>query len=156
MQENNSTQLSGTVESVTFHNEDSGFTVLELNTGDDLVTVVGVMAEVCPGEELRLTGGWVNHANYGPQFKAEACERTLPTSTSAIYRYLASGAVKGIGMATARRLVDAFGENTLKIMENEPKRMAEIRGISEAKAIKISEEFKKMFGVREVMLFRGE
>ncbi len=156
MQENNSIQLSGTVESVTFHNEDSGFTVLELNTGDDLVTVVGVMAEVCPGEELRLTGGWVNHANYGPQFKAEACERTLPTSTSAIYRYLASGAVKGIGMATARRLVDAFGENTLKIMENEPKRMAEIRGISEAKAMKISEEFKKMFGVREVMLFLGE
>ncbi|MBQ9082870.1 MAG: ATP-dependent RecD-like DNA helicase [Clostridia bacterium] len=156
MQENNSTQLSGTVESVTFHNEDSGFTVLELNTGDDLVTVVGVMAEVCPGEELRLTGGWVNHASYGPQFKAEACERALPTSTAAIYRYLASGAVKGIGMATARRLVDAFGENTLKIMENEPKRMAEIRGISEAKAIKISEEFKKMFGVREVMLFLGE
>ncbi len=156
MQENNSTQLSGTVEAVTFHNEDSGFTVLELNTGDELVTVVGVMAEVCPGEELRLTGSWSNHANYGPQFKAEACERTLPTSTAAIYRYLASGAVKGIGMATARRLVDAFGENTLKIMENEPKRMAEIRGISEAKALKISEEFKKMFGVREVMLFLGE
>jgi exodeoxyribonuclease V alpha subunit len=156
MQENNSTQLNGTVESVTFHNEDSGFTVLELNTGDELVTVVGVMAEVCPGEELRLTGSWGNHANYGPQFKAEACERTLPTSTAAIYRYLASGAVKGIGMATARRLVDAFGENTLKIMENEPKRMAEIRGISEAKALRISEEFKKMFGVREVMLFLGE
>lgn len=156
MQEKEQQQLNGTVESVTFHNEDSGFTVLELNTGTELVTVVGVMADICAGEQLRVTGAWVNHANYGPQFRADACERTLPTSAAAIYRYLASGAVKGVGMATARRLVDAFGEQTLQVMENEPMRMTEIRGITENKALRISTEFKKMFGVREVMLFLGE
>lgn len=156
MQEKDQTQLNGVVESVTFHNEDTGFTVLELNTGDELVTVVGVMADICAGEQLRITGGWANHTSYGPQFRAEACERTLPTSAASIFRYLASGAVKGVGMATARKLVDAFGEKTLEIMENEPLRMCEIRGITERKALRISEEFKKMFGVREVMLFLGE
>lgn len=149
-------QLTGTVESVTFHNENSGFTVLEMRTDQELVTVVGTMADVAPGEQLRVTGSWNMHTNYGLQFHADACERTLPTSTAAIYRYLSSGAVKGIGAATARRMVDAFGEKTLDIIENEPKRLSEIRGISEAKAQRISEEFKRMFGVREVMLFLGE
>ncbi len=156
MQENERLELSGTVESVTFHNESNGFTVLELNTGSDLVTAVSVMGDVRAGEQLRLIGAWETHSSYGPQFHAEACEQVLPTSAAAIYRYLSSGAVKGIGMATARRLVDAFGDQTLRVIEKEPQRMCVIRGISEAKALRISEEFKKMFGVREVMLFLGE
>ncbi len=156
MQDDQQIQLNGTVESVTYHNENSGFTVLELSTDTELVTVVGAMADVAPGEQLRVTGSWTVHASYGQQFHADACERVLPTSAAAIYRYLSSGAVKGIGAATARRMVDAFGEKTLEVIEHEPQRLATLRGISEAKALKISEEFKQMFGVREVMLFLGE
>ena len=80
MQDDQQIQLNGTVESVTYHNENSGFTVLELSTDTELVTVVGAMADVAPGEQLRVTGSWTVHASYGQQFHADACERVLPTS----------------------------------------------------------------------------
>lgn len=94
--------LTGTVERVVFRNEENGWTVLELEAEDELHKVVGVLPSVNVGERLRLLGAWVEHASFGHQFRAEHCESQLPTNATAILRYLSSGAVKGIGSATAR------------------------------------------------------
>lgn len=149
-------EISGTVESVTFRNEESGFTVFELNTGREMVTVVGVLAAVMPGEQLRVSGGWTVHATFGQQFRAEMVEHIRPKTSSAIFRFLASGAIKGVGAVTAKHLVNRFGDQTLEIIENEPERLCELKGITPMRAQRICAEFKKMFGVREVMLFLGE
>ena len=146
-------RLVGSVERVTFHNAQNGFTVLELRTPGETVTVVGVMPQVAAGEELEVMGRYDFHDTYGPQFKAELCERAMPSTAAAILRYLTSGAIKGIGPATARRLVDRFGADTLRILEKEPERLREIKSISADKARKLSEEYGRQFGVREVMLF---
>ncbi len=133
-------ELSGSVEQIIFRNDKNGYTVLELSVEGELVTAVGSMPWVNEGESVRLLGRWKNHPNFGTQFQAEACERTLPASAEAILRYLSSGAIKGIGPSTAAKLVDAFGEKTLEVMEKEPERMCSIKGITQAKAQKIAEE----------------
>ena len=144
--------LTGTVERVVFRNEENGWTVLELEAEDELHKVVGVLPSVNVGERLRLLGAWVEHASFGHQFRAEHCESQLPTNAAAILRYLSSGAVKGVGSATAVRIVEKFGEETLNILEQDPLRLAEIRGISRDKAKKIGEDFASQFGLREVMM----
>ncbi len=145
-------QLTGTVEHIVFCNEDNGWTVLELDTGTTLETVVGVLPQVQAGETLRLQGAWTEHPSFGRQFKATACESTLPTDATAILRYLASGAVKGIGPATAARIVDRFGADSLRILEEEPQELAKIKGISLAKAQEMGRSFCSQFGLREVVM----
>lgn len=152
MEENRLEELSGSVERVVFRNAENGWTVLELEAGEELHKVVGVMPAVGVGERLRLMGKWVEHPSFGRQFRAEQAEQHLPAGADAILRYLSSGAVKGIGVATAMRIVDAFGDDTLRIMEEEPGRLAEIKGITAAKAKAIGEAFAGQFGLREVML----
>ncbi|MBQ8683050.1 MAG: ATP-dependent RecD-like DNA helicase [Clostridia bacterium] len=147
-----SEQLVGTVEHIVFCNEDNGWTVLELDTGTTLETVVGVLPQVQAGETLRLQGEWTEHPSFGRQFKASACESTLPTDATAILRYLASGAVKGIGPATAARIVDKFGADSLRILEEEPQELAQIKGISLSKAMEMGRSFASQFGLREVVM----
>lgn len=146
-------EMTGSVEQVVFRNESNGYAVVELNNGEELVTVVGTMPFVSVGEELHVVGGWVNSANYGTQFRAEGVERSRPSTAAAILKYLSSGAVKGIGPVFAQKIVDAFGENALRVMEEEPLRLREIRGITKSKAEKIGAEFKKMSGIREIMVY---
>ncbi len=145
--------LEGSVEEIIFHNEDTGFTVMELEAGDTLVTVVGEAMGIQPGEELRLTGSYVSHPTYGTQFKAAVIERTVPATANAIFKYLAGGAIRGVGPALARRIVDAFGDETLSVIEREPQRLSEVRGITAKKAQDIAEEYARIFGIRAVMLF---
>lgn len=145
-------KLEGTVEHIVFTSEETGFTVLDLDADDELITVVGTLPAIAPGEEVTLTGTFGSHPTYGHQFRAELCERTLPATASAIYKYLASGAIKGIGPRIARRIVDAFGDEALEIIEKEPERLAEIHGISANGAMDIHEEYKKIFGIRSIML----
>ena len=146
-------KLLGTVEHVVYASEETGYTVLELDNEGEMVTVVGTLPSVAPGEELILTGRFTVHATYGQQFKAELCERTLPATAGAIRKYLASGAIKGIGPKTAIRIVDRFGDQALEIIEKEPLQLAYISGISRKKALEISEEYKHIFGIRSVMMF---
>ena len=113
-------QISGSVDHIIFRSDQTGFTVLELNTGEELVCVVGEFSGVEAGEELQLTGYYTTHPTYGYQFKAEAYERSLPATANAIYKYLSAKTIKGIGPATARRIVDEFGDETLKVIENSP------------------------------------
>ena len=152
MQEHEKIRISGVVNHVTFTNKENGFTVLELESGDELVTAVGVMPELNAGELLELSGYWDFHASFGRQFKVEMCERRMPASAGDILRYLSSGGVKGIGPKTAVKVVEKFGEETFEVLENEPERLAQIKGISLEKAKEISADFKKQFAVREIMI----
>lgn len=144
-------KISGTVEDVTYHNEESGFTVLLVDVDGDPVTVVGEVPEIAEGEEITATGNYKVHGTYGVQFRAELIERTLPATAGAIRKYLSSGAVKGLGPALAGRIVARFGDDTLTIIEKEPERLTEVRGISAEKARKIGEEYQRQFGIRSVM-----
>ncbi|MEG1436481.1 MAG: ATP-dependent RecD-like DNA helicase [Oscillospiraceae bacterium] len=145
--------LFGMAENIVFRKADTGFTVLDLSTPDgELVTVVGILPEIAPGEELNLQGHWGNHASFGRQFKAELCERSMPATEAQILKYLSGGTVRGIGPATAIKIVEKFGEDTFDIIENHPEQLSKIRGISMQKAEKIREEFKNQFAMRETII----
>ncbi|MEG1613964.1 MAG: ATP-dependent RecD-like DNA helicase [Oscillospiraceae bacterium] len=145
--------LFGMAENIVFRKADTGFTVLDLSTPDgELVTVVGILPEIAPGEELNLQGHWGNHASFGRQFKAELCERSMPATEAQILKYLSGGTVRGIGPATAVKIVEKFGEDTFDIIENHPEQLSKIRGISMQKAEKIREEFKNQFAMRETII----
>ena len=133
--------LSGTVERVVFRNPENGWTVLDLDAGETLEKVVGTFADVHVGEELIMQGDWVEHPKFGRQFRMENHSSRLPTDTLAILRYLSSGAIRGIGPATAARVIDKFGDDALQILEEEPIRLSEVRGITREKAKKLGEEF---------------
>ena len=132
--------VEGTVASLIFQNEENGYTILRLERGGEELTLVGEMPGVSPGEYLSVQGRWVRHATYGAQFKAEIVERRLPQSLKEVFHYLASGAVKGVGKATARRLVEEFGEDALRVMEEEPEKLASIKGITPKRARQIRSE----------------
>ena len=149
-------EMSGTVERVIFRNEKNQYTVLELNNSEELVTVVGTLPFVSAGEELKVIGVWSNHPSFGPQFKAEVCERSRPATAAAILQYLSSGAVKGIGAATAARIVETFGENSLEVIEKEPERLAQVKGVTKSKAKRISEDFQQANGIKDVMARLGK
>ena len=144
-------EMTGSVEDIVFRNEKNGYTILELNNGQELVTVVGSLPWVSVGEVLHVMGKWTKHPTFGMQFKAEGFERFKPETTDALLKYLSSGAVKGIGPAMAAKIVAAFGENTLRVLEQEPERLTVIKGITKAKALKLSEEFRQSHGVRDAM-----
>ncbi|MBQ5311166.1 MAG: ATP-dependent RecD-like DNA helicase, partial [Oscillospiraceae bacterium] len=145
--------IEGTVDTVLFCNEENGYIVLDLDTGSDYVTAVGELGVIEEGEELRLTGEYVSHPKFGDQFKAVTCERKLPATESAILKYLSSGTVKGIGPSLAKKMVDRFGRETLSVIENEPEKLAEIKGVSASKAEDICQEFRRIHGVRSLMIF---
>ena len=146
--------LQGTIAAVVYQNYDNGYAVLRLKCSDaQTVTVVGTVPMPAVGEGLMVTGRWTSHSSYGRQFEAEFLERVLPRSSVEILQYLSSRIIKGIGPRTAARIVDKFGDRTLDIMEREPHRLAEVTGISAAKARAIGEEFKIRVGMRQLMEF---
>ncbi len=151
--EPNSLHLEGTVEHIFFHNPENGYTVLELDAGGYPVTVVGEIGGAEEGEQLLLDGAYTNHPRFGTQFLAQYCERKLPADAVNIQRYLTSGAIKGIGPSLARKIVGLFGDKTLEIMEKEPTRLLEVRGISPKKCENIAAEVKEIFSLRTLMEF---
>lgn len=145
--------LQGTIGAVVFQNYDNGYAVLRLRCGGDTVTVVGTIPMPAVGERLMVTGHWASHSSYGRQFEAEFLERLLPQTATEILQYLSGRVVKGIGPRTAARIVERFGDRTLEIMEREPERLAEVSGISAARARAIGEEFRQRVGMRQLMEF---
>lgn len=150
--QNNEEELSGVVENLVFHNETNGFSVLEINVQGELITCVGVMADAAPGEDVVLNGKWDSHSVFGRQFKFSSCVRSLPDTTSKLYRYLASGAVKGIGPKTALRIIERFGDDTMEVLESKPDLLAAVKGISKQRALAISEAFNQQYAMRKVMI----
>lgn len=136
-------KLKGTVTDITFHNDVNGYTVFAIDTGEEEITVVGVTPDLKMGDKVELIGDYVYHSVYGRQFKAEFCNALMPETVEDLYHYLASGVIKGIRESTALKIVDKFGEKTFDILEKEPLRLAEIKGISQEKAKKIGIEYRK-------------
>ena len=154
MEEKTELQLvEGTVSAIIYQNEENGYTILRLDVKEEELTAVGTMPGVSPGEYLSLRGRWVRHPTYGSQFKAETVERRLPQNLKEIHHYLASGAVKGVGKTTARLLIEAFGDEVLNVIEEDPERMTKIRGMSLKRARQISGAFRQQMGMRRLMEF---
>lgn len=122
--------IEGTVEDIRFRNEQNGYTVLSVGCDDDLITAVGVFSDISVGETVKLQGEWTYHTTFGRQFKVEAFERNMPATTEQLYNYLAAGAIKGIGRATAERIVDMFGEKAFDYLESNPEMLSKVKGIS--------------------------
>lgn len=146
--------ITGVVEEIIFHNDDNGYTVFVLNSEDnDEIVLTGYTVNLSEGERISAQGDWVVHPDYGEQFKVEYYKTLLPTKAQDILRYLSSGVVHGVRLATAKKLVDAFGEETLNIMLEEPLRLAEIKGISPKKAVKIGDSFKEIQAMQGIVTF---
>ena len=146
-------QLEGVVSAIIYQNEENGYTILRLDVREEEITVVGAMPGVSPGEYLTVKGRWVRHATYGQQFRADVVERKLPEGIKEIFHYLASGAIKGVGKATARQLIEEFGEDVLNVIEEHPEELAKLRGVSPKRARQISEAFRNQMGMRRLMEF---
>ena len=146
--------LYGTVAAIVFQNQENGYTVLRLRSQDgEMVTVVGSIPMTVVGERLSIAGRWISHATYGRQFEADLLERLMPETKDEILSYLSSRAVKGVGEKTAARIVMAFGDRSLEVIENEPETLAQVPGISLSKAREISESFRQQVGMRRLIEF---
>ena len=149
MEDNKSTreEITGTVESVVYRNEQNGYTILEVSTAEKkLVTVVGTMPFVSEGESITVRGGYVTHSEYGRQFKADSFEKRIPEQPDAILKYLSSGVIKGIGPKTAEKIVEMYGADTFEVMSNHPDWLADFKGISSRRALEIGEEIRRQMG----------
>ncbi|MFN2137082.1 MAG: ATP-dependent RecD-like DNA helicase [Candidatus Promineifilaceae bacterium] len=159
-------QISGSVERVTYYNEENGYSVIRLKPDsrgmlpfkyasgrEALITVVGNLPEVNPGEWLRLTGQWATHARHGRQFQVEICEKTRPATVDGIRRYLGSGMIRGIGPVMAERIVNQFGEDTLEVIDHQPERLREVVGIGQKRILSIVKSWEQQRAIKEVMLF---
>jgi len=145
--------VKGYVEHIIYQNEDNGYTVLNLMCGEEELTCVGMFRGLDVGESVELTGDYTEHALYGRQFKAQGYRRVTDEDIPSIQRYLESGAIKGVGKALAARIVRQFGKETFRIMEEEPERLTEVKGISERIAREISAQVEEKKGMREALLF---
>ena len=146
--------LQGTIAAVVYQNYDNGYSVLRLSLDNgQTATVVGTIPLPCMGERLMVTGKWATHSSYGKQFEAEFLERMMPQNASEILTYLSGRVIKGIGPRIAARIVQHFGDDTLRVMEREPERLAEISGISDKRAQEIGKEFRLQVGMRSLLEF---
>jgi len=147
-------KIEGTVERITFRNEENFYTVFKVitDTGDQ-ITCVGTLPQVIVGEELKLSGEWTKHEQYGLQFNVESAIPITPSTIVGIERYLGSGLIKGVGPSTAKKLVDTFGLKTLEIIEKEPHRLMEVEGIGQKKCETIAQAFLAQKDIQDVMVF---
>ena len=151
------TTREGTVQSVIFQNEENGYTVLRLVTEEgELITVVGCIPCAAPGEHLGVSGTWETHPQHGAQLRAEEVERRLPEDAEELISYLGSGICKGLGPATARRLVERFGTETAEVISSQPEKLSLIKGITARRAMEISESFRRHMGLRRLMAFLAQ
>ncbi len=146
-------QLKATVEHIIYANEDNGYTVMDVGLEDDVITACGILPYIGEGDSVILWGRWVHNPKYGRQFKVEQYERDMPADAAAILRYLSARTIKGIGPRLAERIVSAFGDETLDVMENHPDWLADVPGISRKKAMEIAEDFRTKSGIRSAMMF---
>ncbi len=148
--------VEGMVEDIIYTNQANGYTVCDIRCGKEIITAVGYMPFINSGESVKASGKWVSHPDYGDQFKVELYEKVMPKTADAIEKYLSSGIVKGVGPATAARIVAKFGTETLDVINTNPQRLSEIKGISLDKANTIGQVLNEQRGLREVVMFLQE
>lgn len=156
--------LKGSVERITYYAGETGFSVIRLKpvkrhlvppgavNRDGLVTVVGELPEINPGESLKLTGRWMTHPKHGRQFRSESCEQTLPATIEGLRRYLGSGMIRGIGPVMAERIVSKFGAKTLEVIESNPERLREVLGIGARRVQQVAAAWEEQKAIKEVMI----
>ena len=149
-------QLEGTVEDIIYENADNGYTVFEVSGGGVITVVCGVVGELHAGESVICRGRYENHATYGRQFHAQECETDMPKDLEAVYAFLASRSLPYIGAKTADKIIDLFGAEALEVIANDPARLTQVPGISPDKADRIQQEFKRMFGMRELIAYLAQ
>ena len=150
-------RISGSIEHVIYANEENGFAICDMGTEEnELITVTGILPYIAEGDSVTVYGRWVHNPKYGRQFKVESCEKKLPADGASMLRYLASGAIKGIGPKLAQRIVDEFGDESFDVIENHPDWLSTIQGITLKRARAMSEEFKNQTGIRSAMMFFRE
>ena len=146
-------ELEAVMEETIFRNEENGYSVVEMRAGRESITVVGTLPALAAGEQVVLQGGWVEHPQYGKQWKATGCEIKKPTTLLGIERYLGSGLIRGVGPATAKLIVQEFGRSTLDIMSEHPERLIEVPGIGRKRAAQLAQSFQEQYAAREAMVF---
>ncbi|MCL1832507.1 MAG: ATP-dependent RecD-like DNA helicase [Oscillospiraceae bacterium] len=149
-------KISGVVEGVIYKNAENGYIIFEIDNDGHLLTVVGNLGDILPGEKLILTGEYTTNPKYGEQFKADVCERSRPDTPEEIAKYLSSGIFPGVGVKTALQITQKFGEDTLDVIENTPERLREVKGITLDKAASIGAAFRRLCGVNNVLEFLGK
>lgn len=163
---NEQVQISGSVERITYYNEENGYTVLRLNPDrramlpyqyasgrEALITVIGNLPELSPGEWVRFTGYWSSHPKHGRQFNVERCDQSLPATIEGMKRYLGSGLIRGVGKVMAERIVDRFGEQTLEVIEQTPDQLSRVIGIGQKRIEGIKKAWEQQKAIKEVMIF---
>ena len=146
-------EIEGVLSEIIYQNEVNGYTVGVIETEDEQITVVGYLPFIKKGDTLKITGKFVEHKDYGEQFKIETFEKLMPQTLSALEKYLANGNIKGIGPATATKIIEKFGEETIHVLKFEPEKLAQIKGISKDKAVEISESFVENWEVWQIVGF---
>ena len=148
-------ETEGTLERITYYNQENGFTVAKLAVKDDVdvITAVGYFPTLEVGEVLRLKGNWTIHKDYGHQFEVGFYETVVPATVKGIENYLASGVIRGIGAVTAKKIVERFGEKSLEVLSNSPKELLKISGIGDKKLSVITESFEAQQETRGIILF---
>jgi exodeoxyribonuclease V alpha subunit len=149
-------KIKGYVERIVFRNSENGYTVMSVNCEGEEITCVGIFHYIGEGEYAEMEGEYIEHPSYGPQFSVSSYEIIAPEDEISMIRYLGSGAIKGVKMSTATKIVNKFKADTFRIMEEEPERLAEIKGISMKKAMEISEQMEEKRDMRKAMLFLGQ
>jgi len=151
----NNIEITCTVKSVVFHNEENGYTIMqvEVKSRAGAITVLGNLPAVVEGEDIRATGKWVDDKRFGAQFRAEQIIPVAPTSNSGIERFLASGLIDGIGKTYAKRIVKKFGEDTFRVIEQESQKLQQVEGIGKARRLKIKDSWNRQKAVRDIMIF---
>ena len=146
-------ELIGEIEDVIYYNETNSYMIAEFDTEEEQTTIVGYLPFIGKGDSLKVIGNFVEHKKYGRQFKVDTFEKLMPQTVGALEKYLANGNIKGVGEALAKRIVNTFGEDTVNIIKTEPQKLAQIRGISERKAIEIAESFIENWEVWQIVGF---
>lgn len=146
-------ELKGQIEDIIYQNETNSYTVCTLNINDEMTTCVGYLPFITVGDTVKLQGNFVTHQEYGMQFKIEMFEKIMPEDTKSLEKYLAGGAIKGIGPATAKKIIDKFDNDTIHILKFEPEKLAKVSGINRERALAIGEEFNTKWELWQIVSF---
>lgn len=146
-------EIKGQISEIIYQNEINSYTIAEFETEEELTTIVGYLPFINKGDSLKVIGNFINHPEYGRQFKIQTFEKIMPETLEALEKYLAGGIIKGVGPATAKRIVNNFKEETISVLKFEPERLSNIKGITKAKALEISEEFNQKWELWQIVGF---
>ena len=149
-------EIEGVVTDVIYQNEVNSYLIAEFEMEDEITTIVGYLPFINSGDTLKLIGKYVEHKDYGRQFKVDTFEKLMPKTVEALEMYLANGSIKGVGPVTAKKIVGTFGEETIHVLKYEPERLARISGISKEKAGEISRSFIENWEVWQIVSFLEE